>query len=196
MLASSNASSTSDDYHRNVDSGWNVQHVADDYLSTTTSLPRQSILSSLSHYVKTNFSASPSHNRRRPSISLTAHGHEVTISPPSYSTVRFVFLCSLWYMSSAMSSNTGKVILNHFRFPITLTIVQFAFVSGLSALMCHPMFNLSTLRPPTKSILWKTVPMAAFQVGGHMFSSVAISRIPVSTVHTIKVRGNIQPLPF
>jgi hypothetical protein len=27
-----------------------------------------------------------------------------------------------------------------------------------------------------------------FQVGGHMFSSMAISRIPVSSVHTIKVR--------
>ena len=31
-------------------------------------------------------------------------------------------------------------------------------------------------------------PSAAFQVGGHMFSSMAISRIPVSTTHTIKVR--------
>jgi solute carrier family 35 protein E1 len=29
--------------------------------------------------------------------------------------------------------------------------------------------------------------MAAFQVGGHIFSSLAISRVPVSTVHTIKV---------
>jgi len=28
--------------------------------------------------------------------------------------------------------------------------------------------------------------MGMFQVGGHMFSSIAISRIPVSTVHTIK----------
>lgn len=30
--------------------------------------------------------------------------------------------------------------------------------------------------------------MGLFQVGGHIFSSIAISRIPVSTVHTIKVR--------
>jgi hypothetical protein len=29
--------------------------------------------------------------------------------------------------------------------------------------------------------------MGLFQVGGHIFSSIAISRIPVSTVHTIKV---------
>ncbi|WVN87762.1 uncharacterized protein L203_102957 [Cryptococcus depauperatus CBS 7841] len=31
-----------------------------------------------------------------------------------------------------------------------------------------------------------TLPLAAFQVGGHIFGSMAISRVPVSTVHTIK----------
>jgi hypothetical protein len=33
--------------------------------------------------------------------------------------------------------------------------------------------------------------MGMFQVGGHMFSSIAISKIPVSTVHTIKVCWSI-----
>jgi len=101
-------------------------------------------------------------------------------------TIRFVSLCSLWYISSAISSNTGKVILNNFRYPVTLTIVQFFFVSGY-CVVCSKVGIGSRLRDPTKSILRGTLPMAVFQVGGHIFGSLAISRVPVSTVHTIKV---------
>ncbi|KAK7687813.1 hypothetical protein QCA50_009032 [Cerrena zonata] len=101
-------------------------------------------------------------------------------------TVRFVLLCSLWYMSSALSSNTGKVILNKFRYPVTLTFVQFGFVAAYCLLFMSPLVRFSTMRKPTKAILQSTLPMGFFQVGGHIFSSMAISRIPVSTVHTIK----------
>lgn len=102
-------------------------------------------------------------------------------------TVRFVLLCSLWYMSSALSSNTGKVILNQFRYPVTLTFVQFGFVAAYCLLFMSPLVRFSEMRRPTKAILQSTLPMGCFQVGGHIFSSMAISRIPVSTVHTIKV---------
>lgn len=106
---------------------------------------------------------------------------------PGAQTVKFVLLCTLWYATSAVSSNTGKVILNNFKFPVTLTIVQFAFVSGLCWLGARRELNWTArLRAPTKAILRGTLPMAAFQVGGHIFSSLAISRVPVSTVHTIK----------
>lgn len=107
---------------------------------------------------------------------------------PTISTIRFVALCLLWYTCSALSSNTGKVILNNFRFPVTLTIVQFFFVAGLCFLFSRPELGWTTrLRSPTQAIVRGTLPMAAFQVGGHIFSSLAISRVPVSTVHTIKV---------
>lgn len=105
----------------------------------------------------------------------------------SGSTLRFVLLCALWYSSSALSSNTGKDIMLIFKFPVTLTIVQFAFISGYCLLLGSPIFRLTKLRKPTEAILRSTIPVAAFQVGGHIFSSMAISRIPVSTVHTIKV---------
>jgi len=49
-----------------------------------------------------------------------------------------------------------------------------------------PVIQFSKIRRPTRAILETTLPMGAFQVGGHIFSSMAISRIPVSTVHTIK----------
>lgn len=107
---------------------------------------------------------------------------------PSPETMRFVFLCSLWYTSSALSSNTGKQILNQFKYPVSLTFVQFGFVAGYCLLFMSPVVRFTTLRRPTKRILTDTLPMGLFQVGGHIFSSMAISRIPVSTVHTIKVR--------
>ncbi|EKM50496.1 uncharacterized protein PHACADRAFT_263817 [Phanerochaete carnosa HHB-10118-sp] len=105
---------------------------------------------------------------------------------PSADTLRFVLLCVLWYSSSALSSNTGKVILNQFKYPVTLTFIQFGFVALFCLLFMSPAVRFSRLRQPTKAILRDTLPMGCFQVGGHIFSSMAISRIPVSTVHTIK----------
>ncbi|KAL0567038.1 hypothetical protein V5O48_014953 [Marasmius crinis-equi] len=102
------------------------------------------------------------------------------------SNIRFICLCALWYASSAMSSNTGKAILTQFRYPITLTFVQFGFVAFYCLLFMSPVVRFSRLRTPTKAVLKDTLVMGLFQVGGHIFSSIAISRIPVSTVHTIK----------
>ncbi|KAJ7251417.1 triose-phosphate transporter family-domain-containing protein [Mycena rebaudengoi] len=102
------------------------------------------------------------------------------------SNLKFVLLCSLWYTSSALSSNTGKAILNQFRYPVTLTFVQFGFVATYCLLFMSPAVRFSRLRSPTRAIVRSTLPMGMFQVGGHIFSSLAISRIPVSTVHTIK----------
>ena len=109
---------------------------------------------------------------------------------PSTSTVRFAFLCGLWYASSALSSNTGKAILNQFRYPVTLTFVQFGFVAAYCLLFMSPIVRFSRMRRPTRAILKDTLPMGCFQVGGHIFSSMAISRIPVSTTHTIKVSAH------
>ena len=110
---------------------------------------------------------------------------------PSASTLRFAFLCGLWYASSALSSNTGKAILNQYRYPITLTFVQFGFVAAYCLLFMSPIIRFSRMRRPTRAILKDTLPMGCFQVGGHIFSSMAISRIPVSTTHTIKVSAHL-----
>ncbi|WVR09190.1 hypothetical protein IAU60_006252 [Kwoniella sp. DSM 27419] len=106
---------------------------------------------------------------------------------PAWPTIRFVSLCFLWYGCSAVSNNTGKVILNNFKYPVTLTIIQFFFV-GFYCIVCSrkELGWTPKLRSPTRAILKGILPMAAFQVGGHIFSSMAISRVPVSTVHTIK----------
>ncbi|GAA5982279.1 hypothetical protein JCM10908_004812 [Rhodotorula pacifica] len=142
---------------------------------------------------------------------------------PSSSTLGFISLCCLWYLSSAFSSNTGKSILTRFRYPVTLTFVQFAFVAGYCVVILalrerigaaashhhqhHPVTSngaangglsnrrrrssISTLggwgiRKPSKHMFHGTLMMSLFQIAGHVFSSMAIARVPVSTVHTIK----------
>lgn len=146
-----------------------------------------------------------------------------TFQIPSKTTISFVSLCSLWYLSSAFSSNTGKIILTQFRYPVTLTVVQFLFVAGYSALFLFAKERLSHLKSggssavwsgrkssgnfstnagggsgikrPTKVMFQSTLVMSLFQIAGHIFSSMAIQRVPVSTVHTIKVSESRRRIP-
>jgi solute carrier family 35 protein E1 len=96
----------------------------------------------------------------------------------------FAGTCIIWYLASSFTNNFGKQIMNEFRFPVTLTFVQF----GLVALLCligSPL-GLGKLVLPTWRVLIHILPLAVFQVVSHILSSIAISRIPVSLVHTIK----------
>lgn len=130
----------------------------------------------------------------------------------SISGIRFGLLCALWYSMSALSSNTGKVILTAFRYPVTLTFVQFGFVAGWCAVFIAfregviggkfaaggglggaggtlgGAASLLGIKRPTRTALFEMFIMSLFQIAGHVFSSMAIARVPVSTVHTIKVR--------
>ena len=100
-------------------------------------------------------------------------------------------------MSSALTNTSSKSILNAFPKPITLTLVQFAFVSTwciFFAYLAHIYPPLRTaipalkhgIRYPSRDVIKTTLPLALFQLGGHILSSTATSKIPVSLVHTIK----------
>ena len=100
-------------------------------------------------------------------------------------------------MSSALTNTSSKSILNAFAKPITLTLIQFAFVSTwciFFSYLAHLYPSLKTAIPalkngipyPTREVVNATLPLALFQVGGHILSSTATSKIPVSLVHTIK----------
>lgn len=123
--------------------------------------------------------------------------------PPWLSTLLLVALCILWYLSSALSSNTSKGLLSKrkqpsgerqpalFPYPVTLTLVQFVFVN----LYCYLGTRRELLGDYTLSRrlvrmtghqLREVGQISVFNVVGHALSSVAISRVPVSMVHTIK----------
>ena len=100
-------------------------------------------------------------------------------------------------MSSALTSTSSKSILNAFPKPITLTILQFAFVSGWCLFLAYlarlfPWLRTAVpalkngIRYPTRDVIMTTLPLALFQIGGHILSSTATEKIPVSLVHTIK----------
>lgn len=100
-------------------------------------------------------------------------------------------------MSSALTNTSSKTILNAFPKPITLTLIQFAFVSSWCLFFAYLAYLIppikSTIpalrqgiRYPTRDVIATTFPLALFQIGGHILSSEATEKIPVSLVHTIK----------
>ncbi|KAF9104571.1 suppressor of loss of ypt1 [Mortierella sp. AM989] len=99
--------------------------------------------------------------------------------------IKLPMICLAWYLSSAVTNNIGKQIMNQFRYPVTLTFVQFWFVS-VFCFVAGAGFNMARIRRPTRAIVEMTAPLVGFQVVGHVFSSIAISRVPLSVVHTVK----------
>ena len=100
-------------------------------------------------------------------------------------------------MSSALTNTSSKSILIVFPNPVTLTLVQFAFVSFWCIFFAYLAYLFPFLRRaipalrhgiryPSRDVIRTTLPLALFQVGGHLLSSTAIGKIPVSLVHTIK----------
>jgi solute carrier family 35 protein E1 len=106
-------------------------------------------------------------------------------------------LCGVWYMTSIFTNMSSKAILTALPKPITLTTVQFAFVSGWCIVLAalakrYPRMKQTMpflkygIRRPHKEIIVVTLPLTGFMIGGHILSADATSRIPVSLVHTIK----------
>ena len=103
----------------------------------------------------------------------------------------------MWYFTSVVANTSAGQILKTFAKPVTLTIVQFLLVScwcvivgGLASKfpavkMQFPALRLG-IRPPTRDLVRTTLPLTGFMIGGHILTSDAMSRIPVSLVHTIK----------
>lgn len=130
--------------------------------------------------------------------------------------LKLISLCFIWYLTSVISSSTTKEILKDFKYPVTLTEIQFV-MNGLLCLfllfsvkILNKSFSLNfnkkfpdgTFPPslstnsnysiiknflyPTKLILKTTIPMGMFQFIGQIASHNSTSIIPVSLVHTIK----------
>ncbi|KHN97815.1 uncharacterized protein MAM_04204 [Metarhizium album ARSEF 1941] len=129
--------------------------------------------------------------------SVSQNAHEIADALRAPVSPKLVILCLMWYTSSALTNTSSKSILNAFDKPATLTLVQFAFVSSLCVVLAwlatlFPILRekVSTLRhpirQPSRDVLMATLPLAAFQIGGHLLSSTATAKIPVSLVHTIK----------
>lgn len=134
---------------------------------------------------------------RTRNASVSANAQELAEALRAPVSYRLIGLCLIWYMTSALTNTSSKSILNALPKPITLTVVQFAFVS----IWCLSLSYLSASFPwlrdsvpalkngiqyPTRDAIMTALPLAVFQLAGHILSSMATSKIPVSLVHTIK----------
>ncbi|CAM1509380.1 Fc.00g031190.m01.CDS01 [Cosmosporella sp. VM-42] len=137
------------------------------------------------------------HTIRARNGSVSQNAHEIADALRAPVSPKLIILCVLWYASSALTNTSSKSILNAFDMPATLTVIQFAFVSSLCILLAwlatiFPWLRTNVtalkhpIRKPTRDVIMTTLPLAAFQIGGHLLSSTATSKIPVSLVHTIK----------
>ncbi|KAF2800474.1 ER to Golgi transport protein-like protein [Melanomma pulvis-pyrius CBS 109.77] len=129
--------------------------------------------------------------------SVSQNAHEIADALKAPLSPRLITLCAVWYMASIFTNTSSKAILTALPKPFTLTLIQFAFVSSWCLFFAalarkYPRLKQAIpvlkygIRPPSRSLIITTLPLAFFQVGGHLCSSAATSRIPVSLVHTIK----------
>ncbi|KAL7948183.1 triose-phosphate transporter family domain-containing protein [Trichoderma barbatum] len=129
--------------------------------------------------------------------SMSQNAHEIADALRAPVSPKLVILCVMWYTSSALTNTSSKSILNAFDMPATLTLIQFAFVSSLCIFLSwlsgiFPVLRTKIsalrhpIRQPSREVIMTTLPLALFQIGGHLLSSTATAKIPVSLVHTIK----------
>ncbi|KAJ5794433.1 hypothetical protein N7457_001032 [Penicillium paradoxum] len=129
--------------------------------------------------------------------SMSANAHELAEALRAPVSYRLTALCIVWYLTSALTNTSSKSILNALPMPITLTMIQFAFVSFWCLLLVYlstviPQLRQSIpilqhgIRYPSRDVISTALPLAVFQLAGHILSSMATAQIPVSLVHTIK----------
>ncbi|XP_029835877.1 solute carrier family 35 member E1 homolog [Ixodes scapularis] len=111
------------------------------------------------------------------------------VAAPSTSSgeiFRVVLLCVLWYGISSGNNVVGKVVLTHFPFPLTVTMVQLFSITVLSG----PAFAIWGIRPyldlPWTKYMTSIVPLACGKFVSSLMSHVSLWKVPVSYAHTVK----------
>jgi len=129
--------------------------------------------------------------------SISENAQEIAQALKAPVSFRLVMLCGFWYGTSILTNTSSKAILTALPKPVTLTVMQFLLVSFWCVFLSWlakrnaavrnalPVLK-NGIRRPSKDIIMATLPLTAFQIGGHILNSDAMSRIPVSLVHTIK----------
>lgn len=103
-----------------------------------------------------------------------------------------ILLCATWYIVSSSNNVIGKMLLNDFPFPMTVTMVQLTSITLYSG----PLFHLWGVRNYT-SLSWNyyfrlIVPLAFGKFLASVSSHISIWKVPVSYAHT----GLLQTFQF
>ncbi|KAL5275313.1 SLC35E1 family protein [Megaselia abdita] len=103
-----------------------------------------------------------------------------------YSKCKVILLCFCWYLVSSSNNVIGKMVLNSFPFPMTVTMVQLLSITVYSG----PFFRLWRVRTNTQ-IEWKyylrfIIPLAFGKFIASVTSHISLWKVPVSYAHTVK----------
>lgn len=95
-------------------------------------------------------------------------------------------LCILWYVISSSNNVIGKMVLNEFPFPMTVTMVQLCSITLYSG----PFFNLWRIRKYqniSRGYYWRLIiPLALGKFLASVTSHISLWKVPVSYAHTVK----------
>lgn len=111
----------------------------------------------------------------------------------AYLGLKIVILCLLWYITSAANNVIGKLVLQSFAYPTTITLFQFLSITiySIPALRCIP----GAKRKPM--ITWTyyfklIIPLSFGKFFASLTSHISLWAVPVSYAHTGKGKKNMQ----
>ncbi|XP_075156043.1 solute carrier family 35 member E1 homolog [Haematobia irritans] len=97
-----------------------------------------------------------------------------------------VTLCILWYIISSSNNVIGKMVLNEFPYPMTVTMIQLLSITLYSG----PFFNLWKIRKyqdlPKGYYMRLIIPLAFGKFLASVTSHISLWKVPVSYAHTVK----------
>ncbi|EDX18554.1 GD17541 [Drosophila simulans] len=95
-----------------------------------------------------------------------------------------LLMCLFWYVISSSNNVIGKMVLNEFPFPMTVTLVQLCSITLYSG----PFFNLWRIRKyqdiPRPYYYRLIVPLALGKLLASVTSHISLWKVPVSYAHT------------
>ncbi|XP_017473562.1 PREDICTED: solute carrier family 35 member E1 homolog [Rhagoletis zephyria] len=107
-------------------------------------------------------------------------------SASSRHVVAVIVLCIIWYLISSSNNVIGKMVLNEFPFPMTVTMIQLC----STALYSGPFFNLWRIRKYqniSRGYYWRLIiPLALGKFLSSVTSHISLWKVPVSYAHTVK----------
>lgn len=101
--------------------------------------------------------------------------------------IRVIVLCILWFAVSSINNIIGKLTLNVFPFPITVTMIQLTSIFlYLKPTLRYLRVSSLDLKLGKRYYLKMIIPLAFAKFLSSVSSHVSIWRVPISYSHTVK----------